>query len=68
MKLISEEELARLIIDSWKLSCLEVAGVSNWEGYDEAFDAEMSETAEELKRLERLSDEDITSDYLTIEN
>ena len=67
MKLISEEELARLIIDSWTLACLEEAGVDNWVGYDEAFDAEMSETAEELKRLERLSDEDITSDYETFE-
>ena len=27
MKLISEEELAQLIIDSWTLACLEEAGV-----------------------------------------
>ena len=67
MKLISEGELAQLIIDSWTLACLEEAGVDNWVGYDEAFDAEMSETAEKLKRLERLSNEEITSDYETFE-
>ena len=67
MKLISEEELAQLIIDSWTLACLEEAGVDNWVGYDEAFDVEMSDTAEKLKRLERLSNEEITSDYETFE-
>ena len=48
MKLISEEELAQLIIDSWTLACLEEAGVDNWEGYDEAFDAEMSASTTRL--------------------
>ena len=37
MKLIEEKELAQLIEDSYRLSCLEEAGVDNWEGYDEAF-------------------------------
>ena len=33
MKLIEKYELAELLRDSWKLSCLEDAGVDNWEGY-----------------------------------
>ena len=33
MKLIEKHELALLLRDSWKLNCLENAGVDNWEGY-----------------------------------
>ena len=65
MKLISEEELARLIIDSWTLACLEEAGVDNWEGYDVAFDIEISETARYYLQLKRMSAEEIVKDYET---
>lgn len=65
MKLIDEKELARLIVDSSKLACLESAGVDNWEGWDEAFDSEISGTAEYFRKLEEMSDEEITKDYQT---
>ena len=65
MKLIDEKELAQLIMDSAKLACLESAGVDNWEGWDEAFDPEISETAEDFRKLYEMSDEDITEDYQT---
>lgn len=65
MKLIDEKELAQLIVDSYKLACLESAGVDNWEGWDEAFDSEISGTAEYFRKLEEMSDEEITKDYQT---
>ena len=65
MKLIDEKELAQLIMDSAKLACLESTGVDNWEGWDEAFDSEISETAEYFRKLEEMSDEEITKDYQT---
>ena len=34
--IIDEEELADLLRDRWKLNCLEIGGVDNWEGYGEA--------------------------------
>lgn len=34
---ITEAEYNQLLKDSEWLSCLEEAGVDNWEGYDEAF-------------------------------
>lgn len=33
---ISKKLLAQLLRDSYKLSCLEAAGVDNWENYSEA--------------------------------
>ena len=33
---ITRKEYDRLVKDSEWLSCLEAAGVDNWEGYDEA--------------------------------
>ena len=65
MKLIEEKELASLILDSYRLACLEGAGVDNWEGYDEAFDTEISETAEYYQQLKRMSTEEIVKDYET---
>ena len=65
MKLIDEKELAQLIMDSAKLACLERAGVDNWEGWDDAFDSEISETAEYFRKLEEMSDKEITKDYQT---
>lgn len=38
MKLIEKDELAELLRDSQKLSCLEMAGVDNWTWYDQAMD------------------------------
>ena len=37
MKLIEEKELANLILDSYRLACLEEMGVDNWEGYCGSF-------------------------------
>ena len=65
MKLIEEKELANLILDSYRLACLEGAGVDNWEGYDEAFDTEISETAEYYQQLDEMSVEEITKNYET---
>ena len=65
MKLIEEKELASLILDSYILACLEEAGVDNWEGYDEAFDTEISETAEYYQQLDEMSVEEITKNYET---
>ena len=65
MKLITETELANLILDSYRLACLEDAGVDNWEGYDEAFDTEISETAEYYQQLDEMSVEEITKNYET---
>ena len=65
MKLVEEKELARLIIDSYELACLEEAGVDTWIGYGGAFDTEMSETAEYYQQLKRMSDEEIVKNYET---
>ena len=65
MKLIEEKELASLILDSYKLACLEEMGVDNWEGYGEAFDPEISETAEYYQQLDEMSVEEITKNYGT---
>ena len=65
MKLIEEKELANLIIDSYRLACLEEAGVDNWEQYDTAFDTELSDTAEYYKQLDEMSYEEITKNYET---
>lgn len=35
---LTEEELNKLRNDSYKLNCLEMAGVDNWEGYDMAME------------------------------
>ena len=63
MKLIEEKELASLILDSYRLACLEDAGVDNWEGYDEAFDTEISETAKYYKELDEMSYRKIVENY-----
>ena len=65
MKLIEEKELASLILDSYRLACLEEMGVDNWEGYYEAFDPEISETAKDYLQLKRISAEEIVKDYET---
>ena len=65
MKLIEEKELASLISDSYRLACLEEAGVDNWEGYDEAFDTEISATAKDYEQLREMSDKEIVKDYKT---
>lgn len=65
MKLIEEKELANLILDSYRLACLEEMGVDNWGGYSEAFDTEISETAKYYEQLDEMSVEEITKDYET---
>ena len=65
MKLIEEKELASLILDSYRLACLEEMGVDNWIGYDGAFDTELSETAEYYQQLDEMSVEEITKNYET---
>ena len=54
MKLIEKDELAVLLRDSWKLSCLEDAGVDKWEGYCLAMD---NYNADEY------TDDELTEDY-----
>ena len=63
MKLIEEKELAQLIKDSYRLGCLEEAGVDNWCGYDEAFDTDISDTAQQYMELREMSTEEIVKDY-----
>ena len=63
MKLIEEKELAQLIKDSYRLGCLEEAGVDNWEGYDEAFNPDFSDTAQQYMELREMSTEEIVKDY-----
>ena len=54
MKLIEKHELALLLRDSWKLNCLENAGVDNWEGYYLAtIDC----------GVDKYTDDEITEDY-----
>ena len=65
MKLIEEKELASLILDSDRLACLAEAGEDNREWYDEAFDTEISETAEYYQQLDEMSVEEITKNYET---
>ena len=65
MKLIEEKELANLILDSYRLACLEEAGVDNWEWYDTAFDTKLSDTAEYYRQLDEMSYEEITKNYET---
>lgn len=43
---ISKKEYDSLLADSHKLSCLEMAGVDNWSGYDYAMEL-MGEEEEE---------------------
>lgn len=38
--IISEEELKKLIEDSWELNRLMINGVDNWEGYYEEYEDE----------------------------
>lgn len=54
MKLIEKYELAELLRDSWKLSCLEDAGVDNWEGYCLAMDN---------YNVDEYTDDKLTEDY-----
>ena len=67
MKLIEEKELASLILDRYRLTCLEEVGVDNWVGYDTAFDIEISETAKAYLQLKRMSVEEIVKDYETFD-
>lgn len=54
MKLIEKDELAVLLRDSWKLSCLEDAGVDNWEGYCLAMNN---------CNVDKYTDDELTEDY-----
>lgn len=63
MKLIKEEDLAQLIKDSYRLACLEEAGVDNWEWYGEALDPEFSEVASYYEELSEMTIEEIVQNY-----
>ena len=53
-KLIRKDELAELLRDSYKLCCLEAAGVDNWAWYGEAmYDYKADEC----------TDDELTKDY-----
>ena len=54
MKLIEEKELASLILDSYRLACLEEMGVDNWEGYSLAMDN---------YNADKYTDDELTEDY-----
>lgn len=41
------EEYNKLMDDSWKLTCLESAGVDNWQGFDSAMEMYQSESEDE---------------------
>ena len=60
MKLISEKELAQLLLDSAELKALEEAGVDNWIGYEYADETDNGEYFQELSEM---SDEEITKNY-----
>lgn len=53
-KLIRKDELAELLRDSWKLRCLEAAGVDNWMWYDQA----MCDY-----KADEYTDDELTEDY-----
>lgn len=62
MKKISVEELAQLLRYSYKLECLEAAGVDNWEGYDYAVN-EKDEDGLSYRDYFHTTDEELTKDY-----
>ena len=65
MKLIEDKKLAIIILYIYRLACHEEMGVDNCEGYFEAFDPEISETAEYYQQLDEMSVEEITKNYET---
>lgn len=64
MKLIDEKELAQLLLDRAQLNALELGGVDNWNGYDEAFVIDRDENGDySYRELREKSIEEITKDY-----
>lgn len=64
MKLIDEKELAQLLLDRAQLNALEIGGVDNWKGYDEAFVIDRDENGDySYRELREKSIEEITKDY-----
>lgn len=64
MKLIDEKELAQLLLDRAQLNALEIGGVDNWVGYDEAFVIDRDENGDySYRELREKSIEEITKDY-----
>ena len=64
MKLIDEKELAQLLLDRAALNALEIGGVDNWEGYDEAFVIDRDENGDySYRELREKSIKEITKDY-----
>lgn len=64
MKLIDEKELAQLLLDRAQLNALEIGGVDNWNGYDEAFVIDRDENGDySYRELREKSIEEITKDY-----
>ena len=64
MKLINEKELAQLLLDRAQLNALEIGGVDNWNGYDEAFVIDRDENGDySYRELREKSIEEITKDY-----
>lgn len=49
--IISEEELKKLIEDSWELNRLMINGVDNWEGYYEESENEEEENIDIYKYI-----------------
>ena len=64
MKLIDEKELSQLLLDRAQLNALEIGGVDNWNGYDEAFVIDRDENGDySYRELREKSIEEITKDY-----
>lgn len=64
IKLIDEKELAQLLLDRAQLNALEIGGVDNWVGYDEAFVIDRDENGDySYRELREKSIEEITKDY-----
>ena len=64
MKLINEKELAQLLLDRAQLNALEIGGVDNWNGYDEAFVIDRDENGDySYRELREKSIEEITKYY-----
>lgn len=62
MKLIEEEELAQLLLDSAELHALEEGGVDNWEGYDYSF-SEYCDNGKYYRELSDMTTKEIVKNY-----
>lgn len=62
MKQIDTKELANLLKDSYKLECLDMGGVDNWEGYDYSLNYSEDDYLSYWD-YSKQSDEELTQNY-----